>query len=413
MRSAPHSKPSEGHPAGPETSARIDWRLQIPEARRRLLRRWMLAVAAATFAVVVLGGITRLTQSGLSIVDWDPILGVVPPLSEAQWVGAFERYRQFPEYQVRRGMTLAEFRAIYWWEYLHRLAARGIGLVFLVPFLAFLARGFLTRALAWRTGVLFALGALQGLMGWLMVRSGLVDQPAVSHYRLAAHLLLAFVIAGYCVWLACDLRQAAEREQPPRAALKTMRRGVPAIGVLLGLQIVWGALVAGLKAGHVFNTFPLMAGGFVPPNLLWLEPAAINFVENASAVQWVHRVLGTALLLGAGMLHLGLVRTRADRRSRRLSLGLLGLTGGQYLLGVATLVLGVPIALAVTHQAVALLLTGLWVVWAHHVRNASPIAGAVDAQAGAMHRAHHARISVSAGAPRSPGAPPSPAPRWP
>jgi len=387
VRSALRSRPSDGYPIGSRASAHADWRLQIPESRRRLLRRWILAVAAATFAVVVLGGITRLTQSGLSIVDWDPILGVVPPLSDAQWGEAFERYRQFPEYQVRRGMTLAEFRAIYWWEYLHRLAARGIGLVFLVPFLVFLARGFLTRALAWRTGVLFALGALQGLMGWLMVRSGLVDQPAVSHYRLAAHLLLAFAIAGCCVWLACDLSQVFDRTQPPRAALRLMRRGVPALGVLLGLQIAWGALVAGLKAGHVFNTFPLMAGGLVPPNLLWLEPAAINFVENASAVQWVHRVLGTVLLLGAGILHIGLVRTRADRRSRRLSLGLLGLTGGQYLLGIATLVLGVPIALAVAHQAVALLLTGLWVTWAHHVWNASSIGDAAGARVGAPHRA--------------------------
>ena len=180
------------------TRSRADWRLQIPEERRNHLRIWLASGAVLTFIILVIGGITRLTQSGLSIVDWDPIMGVIPPLNEAQWQQAFERYQQFPEYQkLRQGMTLPEFQFIFFWEYLHRLLARTIGLVFLIPFVFFWVRGYFNPPLRNRTLALFGLGALQGFMGWFMVKSGLVDNPAVSHYRLAAHLSIALLIRAW------------------------------------------------------------------------------------------------------------------------------------------------------------------------------------------------------------------------
>jgi heme a synthase len=346
----------------------MDWRLQLPDDRRRRLRAWFLTGAWLTFLIVVIGGITRLTQSGLSIVDWRPIMGVIPPLNEEQWVEAFERYRQFPEYQVlRRGMSLDEFKFIFFWEYVHRLAARLIGLVFLVPFLYFWLRGYFNRPLLRRVLVLFALGAAQGVLGWLMVRSGLVDRPSVSHYRLAAHLSLALLILGACVWLARQMNVArgAYAVETARGAGGT--RLVYGLGALLALQIVWGAFVAGLHAGLIFNTFPLMGDGLVPPGAWILEPTLTNLVENPATVQWVHRVLGTLLLLAAAAVHWRNRNDEADRTGRRLSAAFLLLVLGQYGLGVVTLLLRVPIALGTLHQAVAAVIVVLWVVCLHHL----------------------------------------------
>jgi heme a synthase len=346
-----------------------DWSLTIPASRRRPLRIWLWSIAAMTLAVLVVGGITRLTQSGLSIVDWRPLMGVIPPLSDAQWQETFEQYRQYPEYQLlRRGMTLDEFKFIFFWEYLHRLVARAIGIVFLVPFVFFAVRGYLNRPLALRTLGLFALGGMQGVLGWIMVRSGLVEQPTVSHYRLAAHLSLAFVIFGVSLWLARTLRADQTRPVVAPATKRLLHRGLVIIGVLLAAQVVWGAFVAGLKAGLIFNTFPLMGGSLVPAYLLGLEPVLRNFVENAVAVQWLHRVLGTIL----GLVVLGfaavVLRTPTDPFSQRLNVLFLGLVLVQYLLGVLTLLYFVPVALGVTHQAMAMILFGVWIWWLHHVR---------------------------------------------
>lgn len=348
-----------------------DWRLEIPEAHRRPVRLWLWSLAGMTLLTLIVGGITRLTQSGLSIVDWAPFIGVVPPLNEADWQEAFDAYRAFPEYlELRRGMTLDEFRFIFFWEYLHRLVARAIGFVFVVPFVYFLIRRYLTPPLIGRTLILFGLGAAQGVMGWFMVRSGLVDIPRVSHYRLAAHLSLAFVIFGYAVWLARDLVLGPIRPAVPASTARLLRRGLLWLGGLLSLQIVWGAFVAGLKAGLYYNTFPLMAGGILPPDFLRLEPALVNLVENPSAVQWMHRFLGTVLLGVAAGFYVK-VRGSAgmDSRSRTLNLALFGCVGLQYLLGVATLLLAVPVALGVAHQAAAMVLLGIWLVWVHHAWN--------------------------------------------
>jgi heme a synthase len=351
-----------------------DWRLALPENRRRRVRAWLWTGAGLTFLILIVGGITRLTQSGLSIVDWNPIMGAVPPLNEAQWMEAFDRYRQFPEYQkLRQGMTLDEFRFIFFWEYLHRQIARLIGLVFLLPFLFFLAQGYFNRPLLRRSLLLFALGGLQGALGWYMVSSGLIDRPHVSQFRLGIHLSIAFAIFAGCVWTALDLRVRAPRRTSPTDALHWLRRALVAIGLLFAVQVFWGALVAGLKAGHYFNTFPLMNGRWLPPNMFGLEPALLNFVENPFTVQWMHRVLGTVLLLASLALFAVVRRRLTDPPQRLYNLLLFGLVLAQFGLGVLTLLYAVPISLGVAHQAMAMVIFGVWLVWYHRLRN--PAAG--------------------------------------
>jgi heme a synthase len=358
-----------------------DWRQEIDARRRRHLRAWLWSGAALTFLILVIGGITRLTQSGLSIVDWRPIMGVIPPLTEAQWQAAFDQYRQYPEYQqLRRGMSLSEFQFIFFWEYLHRIAARLIGLVFLIPFVVFWLRGYFNRPLLKRALLLFGLGALQGFVGWFMVMSGLVDRPHVSHFRLAMHLSIAFAIFGCCVWFALDLKDRAPRALLRPESRRFLARGLAVLGVLLGLQIVWGALVAGLKAGLYFNTFPLMGGSLIPPNVLGLEPALLNFVENPITVQWLHRILGTVLGVAALVFFFQVRASDADSTSRTLNAAFLALILTQYVLGVLTLLYFVPVSLGVIHQAMAMVLFGVWLVWLHHVRNQPLRQGAVKVE---------------------------------
>jgi cytochrome c oxidase assembly protein subunit 15 len=344
-----------------------DWRLLIDERRRRPIRAWLWSVAAMTLGVLIVGGITRLTQSGLSIVEWDPLFGVIPPLTDAQWQETFDQYRQFPEYQkLRQGMSLSEFQFIFFWEYLHRLLARAIGIVFLVPFLFFWVRGYFNRPLAVRALALFGLGAAQGLMGWLMVASGLVDRPSVSHFRLAAHLSLAFLIFGYAVWLARELKLRATRPAVDPGTRRLLTRGLAAVGVVFALQVVWGAFTAGLDAGLYHNTFPLMEGRLVPASVFWLDPAVVNFVQNPIAVQWMHRVLGTLLALATLGLFVAVARRETDRLTRRFNTSFIALIAAQYLLGVLTLIYFVPVTLGVIHQATAMVIFGVWVVWLHH-----------------------------------------------
>jgi heme a synthase len=352
-----------------------DWRLTIPESRRRIMRAWFYSIAAITLCVLIVGGVTRLTFSGLSMVEWDPIMGVIPPITDAQWHHYFEKYQQFPEYQkIRAGMTVDEFKFIFFWEYLHRLLARMIGMAFLVPFAFFAMRKWMNRPLALRSLALFGLGGMQGLMGWLMVASGLVDRPAVSHFRLAAHLSLAFIIFGYAVWLARDLTVKAEATRVDLHAHGVIRRGLRTVGILLAVQIVYGAFVAGLKAGFFANTFPLMGGRLIPRDWLRMEPFVRNLFENGITVQWLHRVIGTVLSIAMIMLF---VRTRsiaADAQSRKYATSLMALLVFQYVLGVLTLINAVPVFLGVAHQVTALLLWGLWVVWVHHSRELQPAA---------------------------------------
>ncbi len=343
--------------------------------RRARLAVWLWSGALLTFVILVVGGITRLTQSGLSMVDWEPFVGVIPPIGEAEWTAAFDRYQQFPEYQrLRPEMDLAEFKFIFFWEYIHRVAARLIGVVFLLPYLYFLVRGYFGRATmsARRPLVLLGLGGLQGFVGWFMVSSGLVDHPHVSHYRLALHLTVAFAIFGCCVWFALDVGRGDRQVPGDPEVRRRLMRGLSFLGVLLGTQILWGALVAGLNAGFFFNTFPLMGDTLVPAAAWGLDPFARNLVENPIAVQWVHRVLGTVLLAVAIGLYFRIRSTpRVDRRSSHLNRLLVGLVATQYLLGVVTLLLSVPVPLGVTHQAMAMIVFGVWIAWLNHARGMS------------------------------------------
>jgi cytochrome c oxidase assembly protein subunit 15 len=323
-------------------------------------RAWLFAVAALIFLMVSLGGATRLTGSGLSITEWQPILGTVPPLSDAAWQEAFEKYKQIPQYDlVNRGMSLGAFKLIYWWEWTHRFLGRLIGAVFLLPFLYFLGMGQLSRPLIWKLGGIFALGGLQGFIGWYMVSSGLVDRIAVSQYRLAVHMTFAVAIFGAVLWLALSLAPAHRESMPGRPGL---RAAGAAIAALVLLQVAAGAFVAGLKAGAGWNTWPLMDGALVPQGLGAAEPWWLNLFENALTVQFNHRLLAYAMT-AAVLWHLwALHRSGSDDRVRKSGLILAGAVLAQATLGIWTLLANVPIPLALLHQAGAVALFGvaLW-----------------------------------------------------
>lgn len=372
---------------------------EVDPGRQKQLTLWYWAGAVLIALTLIIGGVTRLTDSGLSMVEWDPILGVIPPLNEVEWEEAFEKYCQYPEYQQRnQEMSLAEFQTIFFWEYLHRLVGRLIGLVFLIPFGFFLwTRSFDRRQLrkAW---LLLGLGASQGLMGWYMVQSGLAEQPWVSHYRLAAHLSLAVLIFLLCVWFALDLhavRTGERKYEPgfegnrskwpgilsvwPRTDMKLkslrLRRMLEFFFLLLLVQMIWGALVAGLNAGYLYNTFPLMNRQWLPSGMWQLEPWIQNLTSNPGTVQWVHRSIGLLIgLLATGLL--GWVFRREEFRSERGPAVILFLmVWVQIGLGIATLVLHVPILLAVLHQAGVLILMGLLIAWIHRLRVMDPDSG--------------------------------------
>ena len=324
----------------------------------RPLCSWLAGVCLLLLVLVAVGGMTRLTGSGLSMVDWRPILGTVPPLGEAQWEARFVQYQAYPEYRLRHPeMTLAEFKTIFRWEYAHRLMGRVVGVAFAVPFLYFLVRRRVRGRLAAKLGIALLLGGAQGLLGWYMVRSGLVDQPQVSHLRLAAHLTLAFALFGYLVWLVLDVapgRLPAEGEGRSRLLLAV----AIVFLALLALQVVYGAFMAGLGAGYAFPEFPTMMGFWVPPGMLSMEPALSNFANNPTTVHFIHRGLGWLLLLAAVLLASGGLALRLNPAQRFAVFGVSVLTFLQFLLGVMTVVLAVPRGLAVVHQVTACLLSG-------------------------------------------------------
>jgi cytochrome c oxidase assembly protein subunit 15 len=335
-------------------------------ARRRTdpVRVWLFAVAALVFALVSVGGATRLTGSGLSITEWQPIMGVVPPLTEAAWQEALQKYRQIPQYQhVNRGMSLDAFKFIFWWEWTHRFLARLVGAAFLVPFLFFLATGRISRALVPKLAALFALGGLQGAMGWYMVRSGLVDRIDVSQYRLAAHLSLAFLIFAGLLWTAFSL--GPPRRDAERVPLLHRRTAALLVGLVF-LQIVAGAFVAGLKAGAGYNTWPLMDGRLVPDGLWAIAPWWVNLFENATTVQFNHRMLAYALLALAAGHAWSLLASARDSIIRGSALALAGAVAAQAALGIWTLLAQVPLSLGLVHQAGAVVVFGI-ALWHLHL----------------------------------------------
>jgi cytochrome c oxidase assembly protein subunit 15 len=317
------------------------------------------------FAMVVIGGITRLTLSGLSITEWQPLTGILPPLSAAAWAAEFEKYQHIPQYRLlNSSMSLADFKTIYWWEYVHRLWGRLIGVAFAVPFLYFLARGRLPRRLLMPLAGILLLGFAQGALGWYMVESGLADRVEVSQYRLVAHLALALAIYGVTLWIALGLPL-----DPPRAsAAPIWRRAAEVVIALIGLTILAGGFVAGLNAGLTYNSFPLMDGQFVPAGYAQLQPFVRNWFENIAAVQFDHRLL--AITTAAAVLLLWLFGSRAALpRPARLALhALLTAAAIQFSLGVSTLLLVVPIPLAAMHQAGAVLLLTAAIVFRHGLR---------------------------------------------
>ncbi len=333
---------------------------------RKHIRTWYWCGAALVFIILIIGGITRLTGSGLSMTDWKPIMGAIPPLTEAQWEEAFDQYKQFPEYQqVNRGMSLSEFQFIFFWEYLHRMAGRLLGLVFLIPFGWFLFKKKFDKTQLRRALLLLVLGAGQALMGWYMVMSGLIDVPAVSHYRLAAHLLLAFIIFGCCVWFALDLKEKFQSAGDQAARLN---RWLAAFLVLLVIQVIYGAFTAGLNAGHIYNTFPKMFQYWFPPELWLYEPFLMNFVENMVTVQWIHRVVGTVLGLLVIFIWLRSFQLKTSFTTKMWALGLFSITLLQYATGVFTLIYHVPIWLGVLHQALAMVLFGIVLGFIHFLK---------------------------------------------
>lgn len=334
---------------------------------RDAIAQWMFVLAAMTAGMVLIGGLTRLTESGLSIVVWQPIIGAIPPLSDDAWQQAFKQYQQYPEYQMLNyGITLAEFKHIFWIEFIHRLWGRLLGVVFLIPFLIFLFKGAFKgangRLLTWRLLGVFALGGFQAFLGWFMVSSGLHERPEVSAYRLALHLSVGLLIFLALLAIAFKL---VRRPTPSLDEVRTARllyRWPARLLVLVFFTVIAGAFVAGLDAGLTYNTFPLMDGKLVPDGYWLLEPAWRNFFENVATVQFDHRVLG--VLTGLSAIVLCLIHRRAQlTRKARIALyhvGAMGLI--QPALGIVTLINVVPIPLALAHQAgaVALLSSVLW-----------------------------------------------------
>lgn len=332
------------------------------------VRRWLMVWAVMVAATVVIGGITRLTESGLSITEWKPVTGVVPPLSTAAWQAEFAKYQQIPEYrQFGAGMTLADFQRIYFWEYLHRLWARIVGLAFLAPFLWFLARRRIPQGYRGRLWLLLLLLAGQGALGWFMVKSGLTQRTDVSQYRLAAHLGLALVIFALAVWTTADLwprRNGSAASVPPWLVHSLM-----AGAALVLLTALAGAFVAGLDAGRAYNTFPLMGGRLVPSGYFALTPWYRNLFENGAAVQFNHRVLGLSVVLMAVGIRLALP-AETGAVVRRLVTLMAAAALGQMVLGILTLLFAVPVALGAVHQAGAVVVFTCALLAAHAGRSA-------------------------------------------
>ncbi len=332
---------------------------------QRAVAWWLFACCAMVFLTMVVGGVTRLTHSGLSIVEWKPLIGALPPLTHADWLELFAKYQQTPEFiQRNHDMTLDGFQFIFWWEWAHRLLGRSIGVVFFLPYAWFLVRGRLRGALAAKVFGFFILGGLQGAMGWYMVKSGLVDDPRVSQYRLAAHLGLAFLLFGLMGWTGLGMLQPRDTKVGAggTAAPATQRLGTWLVSLVF-VMVLSGALVAGIHAGLAYNSFPLMNGNFVPPEIFMIDPLWLNFFTNMATVQFDHRMIAWALM---GLIPWFSWRIWNEAPAARPAAVLLTLwLAVQVSLGIATLLLQVPVALAASHQAGAMVLFGL-VIWANH-----------------------------------------------
>jgi len=352
--------------------------IRAERAHTRAIRLWLYTIAGLVLAMVLVGGATRLTESGLSITEWKPMMGVLPPRDGRAWQSAFEKYQAIPQYrELNRGMSLDAFKTIYWWEWTHRLLGRLIGVAFLLPFLFFLWRGFVPASLQPRLWFIFGLGALQGAVGWWMVASGLAERVEVSQYRLATHLVLACLIYVALIWTA----RRIDAEAMARA-LARIRFAAGALLVLVLAQIFLGAVVAGLRAGYVYNTWPRIDGTFVPAaaRLLFEAPLWRNFFENALTVQFDHRMLAYLIFAGALLHAFDVERTVKTGAARLGAFALFSAVTMQAALGILTLIWRAPLPLALAHQAAAMLVL---TIAALHAANVTARAGAplIPAQA--------------------------------
>ncbi len=324
----------------------------------KIVEKWLILGAVLVIAMVVIGGITRLTESGLSIVSWKPITGIVPPLSEKDWQIEFEHYQSSPEFQIKNShFTLADFKKIFFWEYLHRFLGRLTGIVFIVPFLYFSFTGKIKDPKLFKNLlVIFLLGALQGYAGWYMVKSGLVDNPNVSHYRLAIHLSLALLLVSLIVWEILKIRYPIVNFYNPKH--QKIRNLLRITFVLLSIQILYGAFMAGLNAGYIYPTFPKMGNEWIPDSIFtaFQEIGIISFIENPISVQFVHRWLGAGILIFIGWIFIKLRKEIISARQQKGLNMLLFTVSAQFTLGVFTLLFSVPLILGVLHQMVAVIL---------------------------------------------------------
>ena len=321
---------------------------------------WLISGAILVASMVVIGGITRLTNSGLSMVEWKLIMGSVPPLSEEEWQVTFEKYQQFPEYQKNNNeYNLSDFKSIFWWEYSHRLLGRLIGIVFLIPFIVFWIKGYFNKRWLWRLSILFIMGGFQGFLGWFMVKSGLIDNPDVSHYRLAAHLVAALLLFSYIIWLIMDWHY----NNRSAIKIKFYNTLLWALYILALVQVAYGALVAGLNAGLFYPTYPRMNGEWFPATISeqFTNSGWLTFVTDITAVQFIHRWLGTILFFLVVALYYTLRPSLLTHSKRQLS-ALLWVVSVQALLGILALLFAVPFLLAVLHQFTAVILLGVMVI---------------------------------------------------
>ena len=339
----------------------------LVDKKSKKVATWLLVCCALVFVMVVLGGVTRLTGSGLSMADWRPITGALPPIGEAEWQQVFDMYRDTPEFQKKNSyMDVHDFKGIFWLEYLHRLLGRTIGIVFLLPFLFFVWKGYIQKREFPKYALMFVLGGMQGVLGWYMVKSGLVDNPHVSQYRLTAHLIAAFLIYAYMLWVALSLLFPSQSTERHPWYGKTL-----ALTSLITVTIISGGFVAGLKAGKIYNTFPKMGEYWIPPDFLALDPVWRNFFDNMATVQFDHRILAIVTFALIVTYWAKLRKSDLPARIRRGVNALLHTAVLQVALGVSTLLLVVPIFLAASHQAVAMLLFTVALYLCHGLRNSA------------------------------------------
>ena len=333
-------------------------------SQNRQVATWLFVCCGLVFAMVILGGVTRLTGSGLSMVDWKPIMGWLPPLNDAEWQRAFDMYKLSPEFlKVNSHMDVNAFKGIFWLEFLHRLLGRTIGIVFALPFIYFLAKGYVVRREWPKYLLMFVLGGLQGVLGWYMVKSGLIDNPHVSQYRLTAHLVAAILIYAYMFWVGLSLLHAKSDKQHHAWHGRTVL-----LTALVALTIISGGFVAGLKAGEIYNTFPMMGSYWIPPGLSALEPVWRNLFDNMTTVQFDHRILAISTFVVIAAFWAKARKAEFTGRSRQAANALVVTATLQVMLGISTLLLSVPTVLAAAHQAVALLLFTVALYLTHSLR---------------------------------------------